>query len=496
MNRLYYGDNLQVLRDHVADSSVDLIYLDPPFNSNRDYNVLFRDESENDSDAQILAFEDTWHWGPTAQETWEELVTKAPEPVAVVMDALRKMLGANQMMAYLVMMTARLLELGRVLNETGSIYLHCDPTASHYLKLVLDSIFGPKNFRNEIVWCYRGAGYPKRDFGKKHDTIFRYSKSDVWKFNVDAVRVPYARATIERFQHKIGNVRGNADYGQQKLHKKGRHPDDWWEIQPIAPSAKERISYPTQKPLALIERIIRASSDEGDLVLDPFCGCGTAVVAAERLKRRWTGIDITHLSVSMMASRLAAPTEDLGCNIHAGQDYEIIGVPTTVNRARQLALDDPFQFQFWANSLVAAKPRGGRKRRGADGGVDGVIRFVDGQGRKLRSLQALVQVKSGRVSVRDIRDLLGTMDDQDAPIGIFITLNPPTRPMLDLGVEAGKYISDNWSTPFDRVQILTVEQLLSGSTPHIPGRFRQATFKSDEQETNLTLRNHDSGEEL
>ena len=473
-NRLYYGDNLQVLRDHIPDAGVDLIYLDPPFNSNRDYNVLFRDESDIDSDAQILAFEDTWHWGPTAQTTWESLLVDAPEPVAVAMDALRKMLGTNQMMAYLVMMTVRLLELRRVLKPTGSLYLHCDPTASHFLKIILDTVFGTENFRNEIIWCYRGAGYPKKDFGKKHDTIFRYSKSDAWKFNVDAVRTPYAKATIERFKHHIGNVRGGVDYGQQQLNEKGRHPDDWWEIQPIAPSARERMSYPTQKPLALVERIIQASSDEGDVILDPFCGCGTAVVAAERLNRRWIGIDITHLSVSMMASRLAAGEEDLGCNLQAGQDYEIIGVPTTLAGARQLARDDAYQFQFWATSLVAAKPRGGKARKGADRGIDGVIRFIDGQGPKLRSHQALVQVKSGRVGVKDIRDLLGAMDDQDAPIGIFITLQPPTRPMVELAAAAGNYRSDNWSSPFPRVRILTIEQLLAGVKPAIPGRFEQA----------------------
>lgn len=289
-NTLYYGDNLFILREHLPSESVDLIYLDPPFNSNRNYNVLFKDEHGTDSQAQIKAFDDTWHWGLEAEHTFAELLTEAQPHVAEMIESMRDFIGSNQMMAYLVMMTTRLIELHRVLKPTGTLYLHCDPTASHYLKIILDVIFGKRNFRNEIIWCYRGAGYPKMDFGKRHDVILRYSKTDDYIFHLDAVREPYAEATKERFKHYIGNKRYGKDYGIQTLNPLGKHPDDWWEIQPIAPSARERLGYPTQKPEALLEKIIQASSHEGSVVLDPFCGCGTTVSVAERLKRRWIGI--------------------------------------------------------------------------------------------------------------------------------------------------------------------------------------------------------------
>jgi site-specific DNA-methyltransferase (adenine-specific) len=209
------------------------------------------------------------------------------------------------MMAYLTYMAQRIVEMHRILKDTGSLYLHCDPTASHYLKVVLDEIFGKDNFRNEIVWCYRGAGYPKNDFGRRHDIIFRYSKSQIYTFNLDAVREEYAEATKERFAHYIGNKRKGRDFGQQALNPLGKQPDDWWQIQPIAPSSKERTGYPTQKPLALLHKIIKASSNEGDIVMDPFCGCATTCVAAQQLDRKWIGIDIEKQARSILIDRLS-----------------------------------------------------------------------------------------------------------------------------------------------------------------------------------------------
>ena len=292
---VWTGDNLPILRGMNSDC-IDLIYLDPPFNSNRNYAAPIG------SKAAGAAFKDAWTLSDVDVHEHGELAERNPAAHKVI-DAARDTHGQG-MMSYLIMMAVRLLETQRVLKPTGSIYLHCDPTASHYLKLLMDGVFGRQNFRNEIVWCYRGAGYPRKDFGRKHDIILRYSKTDNYILNVDEVRVPYADATVERFQHYIGNVRGDSDYGQQSLHEKGRHPDDWWEIQPIAPSAKERTGYPTQKPLALMERIVLASSNPGDMVLDPFCGCATTLVAADRLNRQWAGIDLSPLAIKLVDQRI------------------------------------------------------------------------------------------------------------------------------------------------------------------------------------------------
>ena len=261
-NTLYYGDNLPVLRDYLADESVDLIYLDPPFNSNASYNVLFKEQSGERSAAQITAFEDTWRWGWESETAYGEVVRAGPQPLSRMVQAMFEFLGRNDMMAYLVMMAQRMIELRRVLKPTGSIYLHCDPTASHYLKLLMDATFGAKNILNEIIWYYRGAGIPKGSRARRHDVILWYAKeTERHYFNPDPIRQPYAEATVERFDHYIGNVRGDRDYGRQQLNPMGKHPDDvLTHIQPIAPSAKERLGYPTQKPEPLLENLISSGS--------------------------------------------------------------------------------------------------------------------------------------------------------------------------------------------------------------------------------------------
>jgi DNA modification methylase len=309
-NTLYYGDNLFILREHIPSNSVDLIYLDPPFNSNRNYNVLFKDEHGTDSQAQIKAFDDTWHWGLDAEHAFAELLTEAPPHITEMIESMRDFIGSNQMMAYLVMMTTRLIELHRVLKPTGSIYLHCDPTASHYLKMILDTIFGVKQFRNEIIWCYDTGGRAKTNFPKKHDIIFWYSKTNTYIFNYDEVALPRDTTTMhEPILHDENNrlYQRNIKFGKEYRYylDKGVLPNDWWvDIQALNPASKERLGYPTQKPLPLLERIIKAGSKPGDMILDPFCGCGTAVVAAEKLKRKWVGIDITHLGITAMKYRL------------------------------------------------------------------------------------------------------------------------------------------------------------------------------------------------
>jgi site-specific DNA-methyltransferase (adenine-specific) len=241
-----------------------------------------------------------------SEEAFHELVTEGPGKLPDLMDALRRFLGTNDMMAYLAMMAIRLVELRRVLKSTGSIYLHCDPTASHYLKLVMDAVFGHSHFLNEIVWCYTGPSSPgMRIFGRKHDIIFWYARGSKWTFNVDAVRLPYAESTKRNEGRRTGWTTGNPNSIVQ-LNPLGKWPEDWWRMHVLPPAARERLGYPTQKPEALLERIIQASSNEGDLVLDPFCGCGTTIAVAERLKRRWIGIDSSSVAIELTKQRLEA----------------------------------------------------------------------------------------------------------------------------------------------------------------------------------------------
>ena len=549
-NRLYYGDNLDVLRsrEYFPDECVDLIYLDPPFNSSRSYNVLFKSESGADSPAQITAFDDTWHWGETAEATYDDLIVDAPNEVSSVVNALMNLIQRNQMMAYLVMMTARLVELHRVLKPTGSLYLHCDPTASHYLKIVLDAIFGPENFRNHITWKRTGAHSGAKKWGPISDNILFYTKSNdyVWnkvyrKYDQEYVK-SFFRYEDERGSYGLVLLTGpGTSQGESGKPWRGIDPTDsgrhwaapmaslqaaypeldlsvlsvqkrldfldeaglvYWptrgkvpmqkryldeakgiliqdiiaDIPPLGAHAKERLSYPTQKPLALLERIILASSNEGDLVLDPFCGCGTANAAAHKLGRRWIGIDITHLATSLQKYRLADMFE-----LVSGKDYEVIGEPTTVEGARALAQDSAndgrYQFEWWALSLLRAKPVGGKTgsrkdRKGADKGIDGIISFFDedDRGRK-KPRKVIVQVKSGAVKSGDIRDLKGAIEREKAVIGVFITLERPTAAMSKESLAAGYYESPRWGRKYRRLQILTIGDLFGGASVDMPPQY-------------------------
>ena len=539
-NRLYYGDNLEILRnrEYFPDECVDLIYLDPPFNSNRNYNVLFKAESGADSEAQITAFEDTWHWGETAEETYRDLIVHAPEKVSTAIEALLNLIDRNQMMAYLVMMTARLVELRRVLKSSGSLYLHCDPTASHYLKIVLDAIFGVENYRNEIVWKRTSAHNDAKRFGKIHDVLFYYSKN-VKKVYFEPVYVDYSEEYLrEKFKqdengrwYKLENLtapyRGGPGgrfvfHGKipgpsrmwtknqetmEKLWQQGRIKtgrdgkprldgliefldekdgmpvQDWWDdILRVGNTAKERLGYPTQKPVTLLERIIRASSNEGDVVLDPFCGCGTAIAAAHKLGRKWIGIDITHLSIALQKYRLLDMFE-----LESGVDYQVIGEPTTVDAATALAQDSAnegrYQFEWWALSLVGAKPVGGqagsrRGKKGADKGIDGIINFFEQDDKgKSKPKKVIAQVKSGKVGAKDIHELRGVIEREKAAIGVFITLENPTQPMIKEALTAGYYESPLWQKPYRKLQILTIGDLLGGAGVDMPsphGTFKQA----------------------
>ena len=346
-NKLYFGDNLDILRNHVADASVDLIYLDPPFNSNANYNVLFQEKSGQQSAAQITAFEDTWHWDEGSELAYRDVVANASGKLPELLQAMRSFLGQNDMMAYLTMMAQRMGELHRVLKPTGSIYLHCDPTASHYLKLLMDSVFGNRNFCNEIIWHYRKWSTGKYIFQRNHDVILFYARSPSRDRVFNQLYMERAASTLKRFG-TARIVSGHDESGQRvpsqvsDEESKGVRQDDVWDIPRVAPVNQ---LFPTQKPEALLERVINASSNEGDLVLDPFCGCGTATVAAERLNRRWIGIDITHLAVTLMRHRLQ--------DTFKGElkPYEIIGQPQDLESAKALA--------WKANTMAATSSSGG-----------------------------------------------------------------------------------------------------------------------------------------
>ena len=548
-NRLYYGDNLDILRnrEYFPNECVDLIYLDPPFNSNRNYNVLFKAESGVDSEAQITAFEDTWHWSESALSTYFDLVEHAPANVATAIKALMDLIGHNQMMAYLVMMAARLIELQRVLKSTGSLYLHCDPTASHYLKILLDAIFGTENYRNEIVWQRAPSkGLASRRLPTNHDVILAYQKTQKALWNANEMFVPYDmkyldEKTLEQYSHVEDDGRrysltslvnpnrnrpnltyeflginrvwrwtkermqkayedgivvqtkpGNVPRQKRYLDEQKGKPlgDIWTDIPPLQGDSAEKLSYPTQKPEALLERIIRASSNEGDIVLDPFCGCGTTIAAAHKLNRRWLGIDITHLSIALQKYRLQNMFE-----LVSGSDYDVIGEPTTEDAARALANDPDnegrYQFEWWALSLIGAKPTNGQSgsrkgKKGADRGIDGIINFFeeDDSG-KPSANTVVVQVKSGKVTSRDIRDLKGTVEREGAAIGAFITLEKPTGAMLKEALLAGYYESPGRRDKrYRKIQILTISDLLDGEGVDMPGQFSQfkraEPFKSSE----------------
>ncbi len=481
-NVLYYGDNLDILRRYIPDESVDLIYLDPPFNSNRDYNVIFKDESGRKSDAQLVAFEDTWHWGPDAERVYEYLTNTArhegrvPDNVSTIIAALRHGIGENQMMAYLVEMAGRLVELRRVLKSTGSIYLHCDPTASHYLKVLLDAIFGNGCFRNEVVWCYRKWSVAAGQFVRNHDILLFYSKVRDGSHTFNVLYTAPSEGTQRRWKGKkqqavfVDGVRTATSVDGEEAQSP---MPDWWEISVLNPNAAERLGYPTQKPLALVERIVEASSNPGDVILDPFCGCGTALVAAEKLGRKWVGIDITYLSIAVMKARLK---DSFGLD-----DIEVIGQPTEVEGARQLAVDHEgrYQFQWWALGLVDAKPVGGSQKKGADKGIDGKITFTDQHG-KLE--QVLVSVKSGHVNASHIRDLKGTLEREKAAFGLFITLEEPTRNMREEAATAGFWHSDVWNDDYERIQILSIADLLErGKKPHLPAHAKLSTYERAER---------------
>jgi site-specific DNA-methyltransferase (adenine-specific) len=537
-NTLFYGDNLNILRDHIADESIDLVYLDPPFNSNANYNVLFRAPTGEQSESQIEAFEDTWEWGITAEHAYDEVLSSGNSDAAEMLRAMRSFLRENALTAYLAMMTIRIIELHRVLKKTGSVYLHCDTTASHYLKIILDAVFGADRFLNDITWKRTSAHNDGNRYGRIQDRILFYSKTNRRTFQ--HIGGLYSEEQLDRFRIVEGQRRAKAENltaphfsATRTIEWRGTHPgaqrqwrfgleelerlwadgriltkkdgkprkdglkeyldecetpalqDLWTDIPRIANTSAERLGYPTQKPLALLERIISASSNEGDLVLDPFCGCGTTVHAAEKLGRRWIGIDITHLAVRLIQKRLT--------EAFPRSQFEVLGVPKDAGAARMLAETDKYQFQFWALSMVDAQPyKGGRK--GADGGVDGYIYFKpDGRAAE----KAVVSVKGGQnVGVGMIRDLIATIEREKAKVGILLTLEDPTSRMRIEAAAAGLYQPDSdqfRNRSYPRIQILTVDDLFAGKGAELPW-IDSSVMKKAKREKTVGERKSDQGD--
>jgi site-specific DNA-methyltransferase (adenine-specific) len=523
-NVLYYGDNLDILKRYVKDESVDLVYLDPPFNSNQNYNLLFKERDGSRAASQIRAFKDTWTWGLQDEAVYADLVT-AGGKVADVMQAFRTFLGPCDVLAYLVMMAPRLVEMRRVLKPAGSIYLHCDPTASHYLKLLMDAVFGAVMFRSEIVWKRTNARSTRRNWPRLHDIVLQYGRSDTILFNAvsvpgEARKVPHTLVTGEdglKYQTYELTGPGVTKEGESgkpwrgfdptsmgrhwantfstmnmwdakgEIHwpKGGGFPrrkaakpfdpsermvtvgDVWTDIDRINQSAKELLGYPTQKPEALLERIICASSNEGDLVLDPFCGCGTTIAAAQTLNRRWIGIDVTHLAITLMKERMR---DTFGESVQ----FKVVGEPVSVPDAAALAASDPYQFQWWALGLVGARPVEGKK--GADKGIDGKIVFQSDGAGKFDTV--IFSVKAGHVTVNQVRDLRGVVEREKAVIGVLISMQDPTKPMQTEAVTAGFYESPMWNRKYPRIQLLTIAGLLAGKQIEMPPvRQVGATFK-------------------
>ncbi len=499
-NTLFYGDNLAIMREHIADESVDLIYLDPPFNSSRDYNVLFKQGRMDENQAQVTAFTDTWNFHKRSLEEFFDDPMNAK--LFDLMNALHGILGSSEMMAYLLMMAPRLLDLHRVLKPNGSLYLHCDPVASHYLKILLDVVFGPANFVNEITWKRTSSHNDSKKWMAVADTVFYYSKSAerVWNpqfLGHDASYVnQFYNHEDERGVYRLDHIIRSASMGlrpnltyeykgytppygwrvvREKLEKLDAEGSMTWsktgrpylkrylleqkgtpisalitDIPPIGAQAAERMGYPTQKPLALLERIISASSNPGDVVFDPFCGCGTAVVAAEKLGRKWVGIDITFLALDLMIARLAKDFE-----LKRGEDFDVKGDPKDVGSAHQLFDQSPKQFELWSISLVSGVPQ---PEKSGDKGVDGRVYFGD-ENREHK--YAVCQVKGGHLTPSALRDFSHVIEREKAAMGFFICLATPTKGMYQEAEESGFFEGPS-GRKIPKFQIRTIRELLDG----------------------------------
>ena len=531
---LVRGDNLEEMRKF-PDDCIDLIATDPPFNSKRDYFVPYRDERGQEPDTLIRAFTDTWTWGEAAEEAYGELIVEVGGQIGDTIQGLRQFLNETPMMAYLVMMAIRIVEMHRILKPTGSLYLHCDPSASHYLKIILDAIFGASNFRNEIVWQRTSAHNDGNRFGRVHDIILFYSKSSqpLWnpvytEHDPEYVKKFY-RHEDERGRYQVDNLTGagttQGESGQSwrgvdptavGRHWAIPHRNSWpeevqppenyeslsvqerldaldangliyWpptgrvprfkrylstskgrrvhdvitDINPLSGQSKERTGYPTQKPIELYKRIVAASSNEGDLILDPFCGCGTTLMAAEALNRHWIGIDLTYLAtgaVRLQIERLFPQLRD---------SVTIAGTPENAEQALELARTNPHGFEEWCVAHVLHFRT--NARRGGDGGIDGTFRFPLGriQGRQAYG-KAVAQVKGGNYTLGYIRDFRTAMQNEEADLGVFVVTSPPSRGMETEASRTGTYNHPSYEFSCPKLQIYQIQDYFRNILPNLP----------------------------
>jgi len=514
-NQLFYGDNLEVLRRHIKDESVDLCYIDPPFNSKRNYNQIYNNIGKEDQ-AQAQAFIDTWTWDDIANqglaEIQENYLGHFTSQSIDLISGLAKVLGKGSLLAYLVSMTLRIAEIYRVLKPSGSFYFHCDPTASHYLKIITDTIFCAQSgdYINEIIWKRSyGHGDSKKSLGRSHDVVFYYVKHTS-KYSLNGFYHAHDQRYLDSFfkhsddrgVYKLENLtspnpRPNLVYEykgypspdkgwrvklerMQELDRDGRlhfpakkngrimkkvylnelegqpMTDIWSDIKPLSAHDQERLGYPTQKPEALLERIIKSSSNEGGVVLDAYCGCGTTVAVSQRLNRQWIGIDITYQSISLILKRLE---DSFGKGVL--DNITLNGIPKDMKSAEALAnkSDDRTrkEFEKWAVLTYSNNRATINQKKGADKGIDGIAYF---RSEKDDPEKIILQVKSGKVSSRDIRDLQGTITRETATLGIFITLQKPTKDMLKEAKEAGIYQSQFMSAPVDKIRIVTIQEII------------------------------------
>lgn len=458
---LVRGDNLEQMRENFPDECIDLIATDPPFNSKRDYFVPFRDEHRREPDTLVRAFTDTWRWRKAAEDTYEELIVEVGGQVGDTIQGLRQFLNETPMMTYLVMMAVRIVEMHRILKDTGSLYLHCDPTASHYLKIILDAVFGTRNFMNEIVWSYHRWTGATKHFQRMHDIILFCTKDrELSEFNI--LTEPYSEKSKHKGKRKTtvqddGTLEQNYT-GDTKREKAMR---DVWEISYLNSQAKERVSYPTQKPIELYKRIVAASSNEGNLILDPFCGCGTTLMAAEKLNRQWIGIDLTYLAIGAVEQqfeRLFPQHRDT---------VNITGTPEGVEQALELARTDPHGFEEWCVTHVLKFKSNAKKV--ADGGIDGTFRFPIGRVKGKRAYEkAVAQVKGGNYTLGHIRDFRPAMQNEEADLGVFVVTSPPTQGMLTEAARAGTYRHPFLDMEAPRLQIYEIQNYFRDALPRLP----------------------------
>ena len=462
-NQLIYGDNLTIMRA-MPNACVDLIYLDPPWNSKRNYNLIYRRLTGQPVPEQEEAFCDTWKMDPEKEEmarTMPVVLRDYGVDDELVLfwkawiDALRH--TQPRLLAYLIYMTYRLFEMRRLLKPTGSVYLHCDPTASHYIKVIMDGVFSHNQFRNEIIWHYQTGGASKRHYAQKHDVLLFYSKGNQYHFYPERILIPRTEKALERAKNPKG--------ARISVNNVEKLPDDVFEIQALNPMAKERLGYPTQKPIALLRRIISASSMPNEVIFDPFCGCGTTIYAAHLEGRKWIGCDIAILSVRLIRDVLLKRY-----GLKEGEDYEVSGVPLSVEGAEDLLDRDPRQFQNWAVELVggfcSAKYSGDR-------GIDGRIHFETKEGLK----NMILSVKGGKLSPAYVRELRGALErEPSTELAGLICLQHPTKGMAEEAAKAGIYTLHG--TTYDRIQIRTIQELFDDRGFDTPSKVKILGWKN------------------